>query len=46
MAENQGTSVGKISLDLVIANKLGEQLDKIKAMAESPAKQIGESIEL
>mgnify|MGYP002624258150 CR=1 FL=1 len=45
MAENQGTSVGKISLDLVIANKLGEQLGKIKAMAESPAKQIGESIE-
>lgn len=39
-----GTSVGAVSLDLVIKNKLGEQLEKIKSSVRSPAEKIGETI--
>lgn len=39
-----GTSVGVVSLDLVIKNKLGEQLEKIKSSVRSPAEKIGETI--
>ena len=42
MADN---SVGMISLDLVIREKLGEQLEKIKARVSSPAEKIGEAVE-
>lgn len=38
------TSVGVISLDLVIKNKINEQLEKIKAQASAPAERIGEAI--
>lgn len=44
MAENAG-SVGSISLDLIIKNKIGEQLNKIKSAAEAPAAKVGEAIE-
>lgn len=37
-------SVGVISLDLVIKEKLGEQLEKIKSSVRSPAEKIGETI--
>lgn len=37
-------SVGAISLDLVIKNKLEEQLEKIKSSVRSPAEKIGEAI--
>ena len=44
MADNAG-SVGSISLDLIIKNKIGEQLNKIKTAAEAPAAKVGEAIE-
>lgn len=37
-------SAGVISLDLVIKEKLGEQLEKIKSSVRSPAEKIGETI--
>lgn len=37
-------SVGAISLDLVIKNKIGEQLEKIKSSVRSPAEKIGEQL--
>lgn len=37
-------SVGAISLDLVIKNKLEEQLEKIRSSVRSPAEKIGEAI--
>ena len=42
MAES--ISIGSISLDLVIKDKLTEQLGKIKAKVSSPAAKIGESM--
>jgi phage-related protein len=39
-----GISAGVISLDLVIKDKLGEQLEKIKSSVRSPAEKIGETI--
>lgn len=39
-----GISAGVISLDLVIKDKLGEQLEKIKSSVRSPAEKIGEAI--
>ncbi len=42
MAEN---SVGEISLELKINNKIEKQLDEVKKNVESPAKQVGENIE-
>ncbi len=38
------SSVGAISLDLIIKDKLGEQLEKIKSSVRSPAEKIGEQI--
>lgn len=38
------SSVGVISLDLVIKNKLEEQLEKIKSSVRSPAEKLGETI--
>ena len=38
-------SAGAISLDLVIKNKIGEQLERIKRSAEGPASKVGEAIE-
>lgn len=43
MAENG--SVGMISLDLVIKEKLTEQLDKIKARVSAPAAKVGETMQ-
>lgn len=37
-------SVGVISFDLMIKDKLGEQLEKIKSSVRSPAEKIGEQI--
>ena len=37
-------SVGAISLDLIIKDKLGEQLEKIKSSVRSPAEKIGDTI--
>ena len=37
-------SVGFISLDLIIKDKLGEQLEKIKSSVRSPAEKIGDTI--
>lgn len=37
-------SVGVISLDLIIKEKLGEQLEKIKSSVRSPAEKVGEQI--
>lgn len=42
MADN---SVGRISLDLVIREKISEQLEKIKARVSTPAEKIGETVE-
>lgn len=44
MAEN-GTSVGLISLDLVIRNKIEGQLEKIKQSVSAPAAKVGSAIE-
>ncbi len=38
------SSVGAISLDLIIKDKLGEQLEKIKSSVRSPAEKIGDTI--
>ena len=43
MGENG--SVGVISLDLVIKDKLAEQLDKIKARVSAPAAKVGELVQ-
>lgn len=37
-------SVGEISLDLIIKDRIGEQLEKIKSSVRSPAEKIGEQI--
>lgn len=42
MAES---SVGTISLDLVIQNNIAEQIEKIRSDVSRPARQIGENIE-
>lgn len=39
-----GVSAGQISLDLIIKDKLGEQLEKIKSSVRSPAEKIGDTI--
>lgn len=39
-----GISAGVISLDLIIKDKLGEQLEKIRSSVRSPAEKIGETI--
>ena len=41
----QNGSVGVISLDLVIKEKLTEQLDKIKAKVGIPASKVGEAVQ-
>lgn len=38
------TSVGVISLDLVIKDKINEQLEKIKAQVSAPAAKVGDAI--
>ena len=43
MGENG--SVGVISLDLVIKDKLAEQLDKIKSRVSAPAAKVGELVQ-
>ena len=43
MADNG--NVGVISLDLVIKQKIGEQLEHIKRSVEGPASKVGEAIE-
>lgn len=45
MPEGNAMSVGNISLDLVIRNKIGQQLDKIKQNVSANAENIGRAIE-
>lgn len=41
----ESISVGSISLDLIIKDKLTEQLDKIKARVSTPASKVGELVQ-
>lgn len=41
----ESISVGSISLDLIIKDKLTEQLDKIKARVSTPAAKVGELVQ-
>lgn len=45
MPESDGMSVGNISLDLVIRNRIGKQLDRIKQNVSAGAESIGKAIE-